>query len=469
MEENKKIKNGDCHPKVLIKTFGCQMNKYDSEILMGLLRERGFVPTDDLESADIALFNTCSVREHAEARVWGQVGMLKKISSPLDFVQKTHKIKAGRTPRPTKKIVGLVGCMAQAHKEKIFDKLPHVDLVCGPQNIYNIPDYLEDIAKNNKRILAVDEKERPVDRENFSFRDKTKNPTAYVTIMEGCNNFCSYCIVPYVRGREKSRPPEFIIKEIEELLKKGIKEITLLGQNVNSYGKDFKNGYTFINLLEDTDKINELRRLRFITCHPGDAEVKMFKAMSKLPTVCENLHLPIQSGSNRILKAMNRKYTREDYLRKVDVLKKLVPDCSLNTDIIVGFPDETDEDFKQTVDILKQVKFDTAYIFKYSPRPYTQAAKFEDNIPQKIKEERNQELLRLQKEIAFSNNQKLVNKRVGVLAEKVSKKDEDYLIGRTRTDKMIIFKGPLDLIGKIVEVEIKNVSISGLGGEWIGL
>ncbi len=456
-----KTKRRDKSFNVYIKTFGCQMNKYDSEILEGLLKTRGFTLTPHIEYADIALFNTCSVREHAERRVYGQVNMLSPQICSLG------KSKRGDN-YPNKRIIGVIGCMAQAHKEKIFDRLPQVDLVCGPQNLYNIPDYLEDIAKNNKRILAVDRRERPVDRENFSFRNKRRYLTAYVTIMEGCNNFCSYCIVPFVRGREVSRPPSLIIKEIEVLIKKGAKEVTLLGQNVNSYGKDFNNGYNFIQLLKDIDKMHELRRLRFITSHPKDASDEMFIAMSKLPTVCESLHLPIQSGSDKILKSMNRKYTREDYLRKVDILRKLIPEVSLATDIIVGFPNETDEDFAETIDIMKRVQFDTAYIFKYSPRPYTQAARLEDNVPKKVKEERHQELLRLQKNITLSNNKKLINRKVGVLVESADEKG-DYLIGRSRTDKVVIFKGPKELIGKIVEVRIIDASLANLKGEWIRL
>jgi tRNA-2-methylthio-N6-dimethylallyladenosine synthase len=269
--------------KVFVKTFGCQMNKYDSEILKGLLKNNRFDITDEIESADIALFNTCSVREHAENRVYGQVGSLKKL-------------KSNGSPL---KIIGIIGCMAQAHKEEIFKRLPHVDLVCGPQNLYNVVDYLQDIIDNNKKIIAVDGKQRPADVDNCKLRNKIKGYEAFVTIMEGCDNFCSFCIVPFVRGRERSRPPALIIKEIEELLKKGIKEITLLGQNVNSYGKGLKHNYSFVDLLEKIDKIGNLQRLRFITSHPKDAESKLFKTMARLPSACESLHLAVQSGSNK--------------------------------------------------------------------------------------------------------------------------------------------------------------------------
>ena len=423
--------DSDMTPKRLyVKTFGCQMNDYDSEILRGVLRERGFLAAGDVESADIVLFNTCSVREHAERRVYGQVGMLGK--------------RKARSEK--RKIIGVIGCMAQAHKEKILKDLPYVDLVCGPQHIYQIPDYLEDIILNKKKIVAVDEKQRPADRENHDFRDETKRVKAYVTIMEGCNNFCSYCIVPYVRGREKSRPPELIIKEIALLLEKGIKEITLLGQNVNSYGKDIAGGHSFCDLLKKIDAIGDLRRLRFVTSHPKDAGEEMFKVMAKLPTICESLHLPVQSGSDRILKCMNRKYSKDDYLRKVELLRKIVPGCSLSTDIIVGYPGETDEDFRQTVEIIRRVRYDTAYIFKYSSRPLTKAAGLEDDVPQSVKKERNQELLNLQKEIVRRNNEKYLNKELGVLVESVSDKDEKFLVGRSRTGKTVVFEGPRELV-----------------------
>lgn len=436
--------------RVYIRTFGCQMNEYDSEILQGLLRMRGFEPAENLESADIALFNTCSVREHAERRVYGKVGMLKKL----------------KTPSSKLKIIGVIGCMAQAHKERIFKELPHVDLVCGPHEIYQIPDYLNEIIRNRRQIIAVDEKERPADRDNQELREFNQGIKAFVTIMEGCNNFCSYCIVPFVRGREKSRPPALILKEIERLIKRGVKEITLLGQNVNSYGKDFKNGYKFIDLLKDVDRIGELKRLRFVTNHPKDVSKDMFEVMAKLPTICEHIHLPVQSGSDKILKSMNRKYTSKEYLDKVNSLRDFIPYCSLSTDIIVGYPQETDEDFKKTKEIMEIVQFDGAYIFKYSPRPYSEAHKLKDDVPQKIKEERNQQLLALQREITRKNNQKFLEKVLGVLVEGVSNKCDKLLVGRTRSDKVVVFEGPKELIGKIVEVQIKGAQTATLLGNW---
>jgi tRNA-2-methylthio-N6-dimethylallyladenosine synthase len=257
-----------------------------------------------------------------------------------------------------------------------------------------------------------------------------------------------------------------ILKEINHLVDKGIREVTLLGQNVNSYAKDFKNGYKFTDLLREADSISDLKRLKFITSHPKDADEEMFEVMSKLPSACEFLHLPIQSGSDRVLKSMNRKYNRDDYLKKIDSAKKHMPDCAISTDVIVGYPNETDDDFKQTLNVLKRVEYDTAYIFKYSPRPYTAASKMEDNVPKKVKEERNQILLNLQRDIARKNNQNYLNRELGVLVEGLSGKCENLLMGRTRTGKTVIFEGPSDLIGKIVEVKVHGINTSTLLGSW---
>ena len=454
-----KTKRRDKSFYVYIKTFGCQMNSYDSEILSNLLKLRGFEIVSDLDSAQIALFNTCSVREHAEKRVYGKVGMLSPQICPLG------KSKRGDN-HPNKKIIGVIGCMAQAHKEKILKELPHVDLICGPQDIYNIPDYLEDIISGKKKnIISVGDSERPSDRENHLLRGNAKRLKAFVTIIEGCNNFCSYCIVPFVRGREKSRPSSLIIKEIKCLLEKGAKEITLLGQNVNSYGKDFKDGYGFVDLLKDIDALDNSMRLRFVTNHPKDTSEDLFKVMKELPSVCEHLHLPVQSGSDRILKSMNRNYTKKDYLKKIELLRKWIPNCSISTDIIVGYPSEGNDDFKETKDVMKEASFSGAYIFKYSPRPLTLATKLKNDVPIEIKEERNRELLELQREIASSNNKKLLGKEVDVLVEGVSRKGEGFLVGRSRCERVVTFKGSKDIIGKTVKIKIKDTRTSGLKGE----
>ena len=367
--------------KVFIRTLGCQMNVRDSEIILGMLQRRGYKQAQRPENADVILFNTCSVRRHAEERVWGKVGMLKKIKN-----QKS-KIK-----------IGVIGCMAQYYKEEVFRRLPHIDLVCAPANIYDIPDLIKKAIKEDTQVLAVDRVKRPL-LKDCSFRGDSLK--AYVSIMYGCNNFCSYCIVPYVRGRERSRPLSHVYDEVKDLAQRGYKEITLLGQNVNSYGRDLRGGINFVRLLEKLDKISGIERIRFISNHPKDASKALFRAMRDLPSVCKELHLPLQAGSNRILKAMNRKYTLGQYLEKIDYLRTLIPDCRLTTDIIVGFPGEKEDDFQKTYQAMQDIQFNAAFIFKYSPRPKTKAAGLRDDVPLEEKQRRNQLLLRLQRKISL--------------------------------------------------------------------
>ena len=367
MKEDKK--------KVFIKNFGCQMNVRDSEIILGMLKERGYAQARSEEDADVILFNTCSVRQHAENRVWSNIGRLR-----------------GNT-----KTIGIVGCMAQNYKEEIFRRLPHVDLVCGPANIYDIPDLLEKTIKDKAQVLAVDRSSRPLYNDGCGFRLDTAG--AFVSIMYGCNNFCSYCIVPFVRGRERSRPLKHILDEVSALAQKGYKEITLLGQNVNSYGKDLRGKINFAKLLEKLDRINAGVRIGFMTSHPKDASLQLFRAIRDLPSVSKHLHLPLQSGSDKILRLMNRGYTLADYFKLVDSLRRLVPNVNLTTDIIVGFPGETKSDFNKTYQAMRKIRFDAAFIFKYSPRPKTKAAELEDCLPQKEKQRRNNSLLKLQRRI----------------------------------------------------------------------
>ena len=380
-------------PSVYIRTFGCQMNMRDSEIILGMLQKQGYKQARQIEEADVILFNTCSVRQHAEERVWGQVGMLNHAK---------------------RKIIGLIGCMAQNYQDEILRRLPHVDFVCGPANIYDIPDLLEKVARENVQLLAVDRIKRPL-YTDCSFR--TNNLKAYVSIMYGCNNFCSYCIVPYVRGRERSRPLRHILDEVKDLAGRKLKEIILLGQNVNSYGKDLRGKINFVKLLEKLDKIKSIERIRFVTSHPKDASKELFQAMRDLPKVCEHLHLPLQSGCDKILKLMNRKYTLGNYLKLIDYLRNLIPDCSITTDIIVGFPGESEADFEKTSQAMKKIQFDKAFIFKYSPRPKTKAAELKDDVPLEVKKQRNQALLRLQEEISLKRNREPLGASLDILAE----------------------------------------------------
>lgn len=356
------------------------MNDRDSEIIYGLLLDRGWRKAGSLEEADCILFNTCSVRYHAEQRAYSNMGRLAKLKRRRPDV-----------------ILGFVGCTAQKDKGLIFRRLPHVDLVTGPGEIYNIPEYIEEIEKERQRIRGTDLLSRP-DRRNPLYREKKTG--AYVSISEGCDNFCSYCIVPYVRGEQRSRRKEFILEEIRSAGKAGIKEVTLLGQNVNSYGKDLKDGPDFIGLLEEINEIEDIKRIRFVTCHPMDTKEPLFKAMKDLPKVYHHLHLPLQSGSAKILKAMKRGYSPGHYLGLAEKLRYHIPDCNLTTDIIVGFPGEGDKDFKETYDMMMSVAFDSAFIFKYSPRPPAASSKLADDVPEEVKKARHSRLLDLQREIS---------------------------------------------------------------------
>ncbi len=476
-------------PRVYIRTFGCQMNEADSELVYTMLMQQGYEKAKSYEDADVILFNTCSVRKHAEDRVWGKVGELKKLK---------EKGKNGDSPHSgTVPIFGIIGCMAKAQKDKIFERLPHVNFICGPSDIYEVVDLIEQAQENpNKHFSAIGKRKRPLmSRDCFAptpsvselamtkagYReDKIR---AWVNISYGCNNFCSYCIVPYVRGREISRKPEDIIDEIKRLVDGGVKEVTLLGQNVTSYGHNDKKKAApiqgqspFCKLLKKINKINGLLRIRFMTSHPKDAGAGLFKAIKNLDKVCEHLHLPLQSGSDRILKLMNRKYTVSDYLRLVEQYRKIVPGGSLTTDVIVGFPTETEEDFYQTYMLMKNIKFDNAFIFKYSPRPYTAAAKIGDNLEKSVKEERNQSLLKLQDRIKKDKSKSLINTVQQALAVRKAKRPplshypsngKHYLKGRTRANQQVIYEGDFELVGRLSDVKIKDIEDNTLIGERI--
>ncbi|HOB21182.1 MAG TPA: tRNA (N6-isopentenyl adenosine(37)-C2)-methylthiotransferase MiaB, partial [Candidatus Atribacteria bacterium] len=375
-------------------------------------------------------------RENAELRVYGNVGALKS-----------------RKQMNPNMIIGVCGCMMQQKEvaDYIASRFPFVDLIFGTHNLHRFPQLLLQAIDSNTTVVEVlDEQGRIV--ENIPTK-RAEGVSAWTTIMYGCNNFCSYCIVPYVRGRERSRRPEDILDEIRELGQKGYKEITLLGQNVNSYGKDIGN-YLFHDLLMDINDLPGIERIRFMTSHPKDLSEGLIKAIADLDKVCEHLHLPIQAGSNRILKAMNRKYTREDYLRLVDRVKAAIPGIALTTDIIVGFPGETEQDFLDTLDIVKQVEYDSAFTFIYSPRTGTPAARMHDETDNEIKKERLSRLIELQNQISRDKNLKLVNTVKEILVEGPSKNNPDMLTGRTRTNKIVNFAGSKDLIGRLVQVRV---------------
>lgn len=372
------------------------MNTRDSEALAGLLQDAGFSLAKSEENADIILFNTCSVRQHAEDKVWSEVGRVAKIGSipPRFRANDARNLRREDTSPAKKKIIGLVGCMAQNYKQEIFKRAPYVDLVVGPNDLLSIPFLIKQIIKEKSNALAVSTMEREQDFYISNYRQEKNH--AYVVISEGCDNFCSYCVVPYVRGRLHHRNYQDVIEEIKKVVASGIKSITLLGQNVNSYKFD---GFDFVKLLKQVNLIEGLEQFDFITSHPKDASEELFLAMSDLEKCKKFLHLPIQSGSDRILKVMNRGYTLSRYCELIDKYRKIVTG-KLSTDIIVGFPTESEEDFKKTLDLLKEAEFDFAYLFKYSPRPHTQAESLPDDISKEEKEKRHRILLDLQEEIS---------------------------------------------------------------------
>ena len=442
--------NNDGIKKMHIVTYGCSQNISDSEKLKGMLHDMGYVWTEDKKEAHIIIFNTCAVRENAEFKVYGNIGALKNI--------KKNKPEL---------IIGVCGCMMQQPHviDQIKKKYKHVDLVFGTHNIYKFPQYLkESMITNNTLINVMDIdgqifENLPVLREN--------NVRANVPIMSGCNNFCAYCIVPFVRGRERSREPSQIIDEIKKLEEEGYIEVTLLGQNVNSYGQGLDENIDFADLLQMVCRIDGIERVRFMTSHPKDISDKLISIIANNTKICRQLHLPFQAGSNKVLKMMNRKYTKEDYLTKIEKVKKLIPDIAISTDIIVGFPGETTEDFEETLDIVRNVRFDQVFMFIYSKRYGTPAEKMEDVIDEKQKKENFGLLLDLQNGINREINETYVGKTVEILVEGKSKNDKNMLTGRTSHSKVVNFKGNDELINKIVNVKINKALSFHLMGEAI--
>lgn len=423
--------------KYHIITYGCQMNTHDSEIISGVLEEHDYRETNDLNDADLIILNTCCVRENAERKVYGRIGNLKY------YKRKNPNL-----------VIAVTGCMVQLpHVIKyISEKLPYVDLLFGIRNIGKLPQYIEDARDATSPLIKVNQEEHHLG-ENLPVK-REDNIKAWVTITYGCNNFCSYCIVPYVRGREESRKPHEIIEEVKQLARKGYSEIILLGQNVNSYGKDLDNDITFPKLLRKINKIDGIKRIRFLTSHPKDLSDELILAMRDCEKVCEHIHLPVQAGSNRILEKMNRKYTREHYIKLIEKLRYHIPNIAITTDIIVGFPGETEQDFQDTLDLIKTVEFDSAFTFIYSKRKGTPAAKMENQVDDEIKKERLNKLMKLQDSISAKKNYKLKYKVLEVLVEGKSKNNPERLSGRTRSIKLVNFKGTDDLIGKLVNVRI---------------
>lgn len=434
--------------KYYIETWGCQMNEEDSEKLSGMLKRIGYTKTEAKEEASIILFNTCCVRENAENKVYGNLGLLKKLKKNNPDL-----------------VIGICGCMMQQKgmADKILKEFPYVDIIFGTHNSYKFPEYLNRVKTEGVQVKEIFDKETeiiegiPVDRES--------SIKAFVTIMYGCNNFCTYCVVPYVRGRERSRRPEEIEKEIKELVAQGYKEITLLGQNVNSYGKGLEEEIDFAKLLRRINEIEGLERVRFMTSHPKDLTEDVIMAIKECDKLCEQIHLPVQSGSDEILKKMNRHYDREKYMSLIKKIKEEIPECSITTDIIVGFPGETEENFLDTLNLCKEVGYDSAFTFIYSRRNHTPADRMEDQVPDDVKHERFNRLVDVINKGVINGNKVYEGRTVEVLVEGPSKNDETKLMGRTRNGRLVNFPGDVSMVGKLVNVHINRAQPFSLLGE----
>ncbi len=425
---------------VYIRTFGCQMNVHDSEKMLGVLQKDGYLETDDPRNADLIIFNTCGIRKKAEHKFYSELG----------------KTKLYKKKRPELK-VAVAGCIAQHEGRSIFTKAPYVDFIFGPQNIHMLHNM---ISKKNLTLTIEDNPELAKNDLPVKRADEVK---AWVTIMYGCNNFCSYCVVPYTRGRERSRPSENIFAEIEELAHRGFKEITLLGQNVNSYRSDIN----FPGLLRRIDRVGGIERIRFVTSHPRDLSDELIDAMTELPKVCEHIHLPLQSGSNNVLKRMNRGYTYDDYMEKIIKLRERVPGIAITSDIIAGFPEETEDDHVHTVKALKEIEFDGIFSFNFSSRPGTRAAEMKGHLPEEVKSERLQQILEFQEEITEKKNRYLEGTKQEILIEGESETDKEKLTGRTRTNKIVnIHKVDIEK-GALLYVEITRGRQHSLEGSVI--
>ena len=427
---NNKISN----KKYYILTMGCKLNENDSEKLAGMLEQMGYTETLEMKEADVVLINTCCVRENAEEKVFGKLGELKKIKETRDL------------------IIGIGGCMMQEEtmRDKIKRSYPFVDIVFGTHTLHKFKEDLNNAISNRQNVVDILDIDGEIHEGLPIKRNNSKQ--ASVTIMYGCNNFCSYCIVPYVRGRERSRKPEDIIAEVKELANQGYIEITLLGQNVNSYRG--RADYGFAELLIDIDKIGGIERIRFISPHPKDFTDDVINAIKKSNHICKLIHLPLQSGSTKVLKEMNRRYTKEQFIALAEKIKNEIPDVTFSTDIIVGFPGESEEDFEDTLDVVRKINFEQVYMFIYSRRTGTRADQMENQVPEEIKHKRFDRLKSLFESKISENNEKYVGKVQKILVEGISKNNENIFTGRTESNKVVNFKGCEELIGKVIDVKI---------------
>jgi len=430
-----------------IETYGCQMNEADSEYMASILLSYGFERVDNIKRADIILVNTCSIREKAEKKVLSFVGRVKNIKDKRNV------------------ILGVCGCVAKQEGEKLVNKAPYIDIVFGPHQISRLPEFLNKVRNTGEKVIAIEDGNDYKRDLNTIFYPGVR---ALIPIMQGCNNFCSYCIVPYVRGREISRKENEILDEIRRLSELGVKEVMLLGQNVNSFGLDRGINDGFVNLLEKVAQIDNIKRIRFTTSHPKDLTDRLINAFGILDKLCPHIHLPVQSGSNKILSLMNRKYSKEEYLEKVDKLRKVCPEISITTDIIVGFPGEDEKDFQDTIDLYEKVRFDSAFSFKFSPRPGTKASTMQNVVPEEVKQRRLEILQALQKEITYEKNRQFEGRILPVLIEGKNSKSQKELVGRTPCFRVtnVIYKDDYleDMVGKIVNVKVSKGLKNSLKG-----
>ncbi len=435
-------------PLAYVETYGCAQNENDSERIRGMLSDMGYGFCESVKDADVVIYNTCAVRENAELKVFGNLGALKHL----------------KEKRPDM-LIGVCGCMMQQEhiSERIRQKYKHVDMIFGTHALYKFPEIMNE-ARQGKRAISTENSDGRI-VEGISTKRETA-PLAKVSVMFGCNNFCSYCVVPYVRGRERSRRPEDILAEIQEVAKAGYKEVMLLGQNVNSYGKNLKDeGLTFADLLRKVCEVEGIERVRFMTSHPKDISDELIDVLASEGKICKQLHLPVQSGSSKVLKDMNRKYTREDYLDIVQKVRTKIPDVVLTTDIIVGFPTETNEDFEETLSLLEEVRYDMIFSFIYSKRKGTPAAEMEICLTAEEIHKNFDRMIEVQNQISFEKNQKYLGTVETVLVESISKTNSEFLSGRTDGGKIVNFKGDECLIGKMIDVRIIEAKTWSLVGE----
>jgi tRNA-2-methylthio-N6-dimethylallyladenosine synthase len=437
--------------RLYIQTYGCQMNRYDSERIARLMGGQGYAATERAEEADLILLNTCSVRDKAEQKVYSMLGRWRELKEKNPAL-----------------VIGVGGCVAQQEGEALLRRVPHLDLVFGTHNIHNLGAIVRETQSLGTRPVEIAFYRDPSYMEDSESRPRVSGARAYVTIMHGCNKVCSFCIVPYVRGRELSRPSESVLREIEELAAQGLKEVMLLGQNVNSYGKTTAGELSFPELLGRVNEIAGLERIRFTTSHPEDLSPELIEAYARLEKLCEHLHLPVQSGSDTVLQRMRRGYTREEYMSRIRRLRDRRPGVALSTDIIVGFPGESEEEFEESLEILQEVEYDDIYAFGYSPRPHTLANKiYADDVPENVKKFRLERVFKLQAEISRRKNRQRIGRVEEILVEGAAKLGRGQMMGRTRTNRIVNFPGPEELSGQPARVRITAAAANSLLGELI--